>query len=534
MSYLDMFHQNMAKTDLALSTKTVDFVAYMISSKEKVNEILKDATLGEPNEQMKQKAIAKFADWSGNQNSVEFGWMDLSLLCWGLDTPVQVSSGKSVSILKSEHVFKKFEVLFHDYKHRGITTPYPWQGLFRAFLNFPYRTDQGGKENWNRLRRMLGESVADVAKKAGCVPRWLEGLLKHKEIFEENITSKLAKKALAGRIDEIHAIAQDVDIPATSWFWPELIMSQVAEISEYSDDMFKRAIEAVLPQLTRHAECLDDGLAGILNRYAKCASTEPHEALKSEAVKRWRSPALERQRNWERVTPETKRMVQRWLVVEDLRDFFLNLRSAAGEEAFNRRRFEFWMQFLDQITYSHLILGPETRESLRSLLSGKVGRYSDLTGTTRSNNAFVMRLGNIYIVEFSGVGKTWAYNESKMLPLLSSRSISYNDIRDTDKSLFTAYWGHEDGGLAHRGGWEGNFLNGLGSLGIKPDPMNLDEFTGRYNLKMVRQPSGTEYIQHNHAEGMIASDLYHTFKFDFQPNKGFFRTPNQANRMKSQ
>jgi len=532
MSYLELFHRNLAKTEMALSAKTVDFLAYMISSKEKVNEILKDATLAEPNEQMKQKAIAKFADWTGNPDSVTFGWMDLSLLCWGLDTPIQVSSGKSISILRSDHAFKKLEILIREYRHRGITTPYPWQGLFRAFLNFPYRTDQGGKENWNKLRRMLGESVAEVANQAGCVPRWLEGLLKHKEIFEENITAKLAKNALTGRMEEIFAIAQDVDVPATSWFWPELIMSQVEEISEYSDNMFKSAIETVLRQLAQRTECLDDGLAGILDRYAKCASTEPHVALKSEAVKRWRSPSLERQREWERVKPETKRMVQRWLVVEDLRDFFLNLRSAAGEEAFNRRRFEFWMQFLDQITYSHLILGPETRGSLRSLLSGKVGRYSDLTGTTRSNNAFVMRLGNIYIVEFSGVGKTWAYNESKMMPLLRYGSISYNDILDPDLSLFNGYWGHERGGLAHRGGWEGNFHAGLESLGIRPDSMNLDEFIDRYNLGLIRQPSGTEWVQHKYAEGMIAGHLHHSFKFEFHPGKGFFRTPRQVNRMK--
>ena len=182
------------------------------------------------------------------------------------------------------------------------------------------------------------------------------------------------------------------------------------------------------------------------------------------------------------------------------------------------------MQYLDQISFSFLILGADTRTNYQQLLAGKVGRYSALTGTKSTNNAFLIRIGNNYIVEFGGSGKAWAYGEATILPFLKEKNsynifdengynnIKYDELRAPYRSLFQGYFESEEGGLAHRGAWEGKFHRALDYLGITPDPMSLDDLLTRYQIKKDKSPSGTLWVRHFYDNGIVA---------DFLGKKGF-------------
>lgn len=468
-----------------------------------IEEKLKDVKLSEPNPELVRQTIEKFFDWASIRTTRKFTWLEVALLCRGLlvDTP------ENGALIQSRVAFKVFLGRFFRIHQDYIVSAYCWQGLLNAYLNSSPIQEPSITDNWHELRLFLQDTLDTVAGQSRFKPRWLDALIEHQIVLAENATQSLAQGALQGQMGKVRRIAKELEIPATSWFWPELLMSQVAVVIAYSDEAFKLSVNLILAQLKEREECLDEGVSKILDRYVQCANAEPHQELKTMAVYRWKSPSLEKQSGWVRVSPEAKRMVQHWLVVEDLKDFFLTLRQESDDDSLDRRRFEFWMEYLGQISYSFLILGPDTRANFHQLLAGKVGRHSALTGTNRANNAFLIRIGKHYIVEFGGIGKTWAYDESKIRPLLNYESVRYYDLRAPYSSLFRGYEEATEGGLVHRGSWEEKFHKALKHLGIEPDILTLDDFLERYQIKKESLPSGTVRIRHFYQDGTIADFL---------------------------
>ncbi|MDD5319811.1 MAG: EH signature domain-containing protein [Methylococcales bacterium] len=522
MRYLNCFNQFIREYEktypLPLLEKSIQ---HMDAVKKLIEEKLKNAAMGEPNPELVQQTIRKFFRWAVKPSTEDFSWLEVALLCRGLLVEIPGYG----SLMESENAVKVLLRKFSPQYESAMLSAYPWQGLLNAYLNASPRQNPMLEENWRELRTFLENTLDKVASQSSFKLRWLDALISHRIVLAENATQSLAIGALLGRMERVDRIAYEVNIPSTSWFWPELLMSQVKAITAYHDEKFKPAIDLVLPQLQERKECLDDGLARILDRYAQCVNLESHQELKSTVVSRWKSPSLETQSGWVRVSPEAKRMVQRWLVVEDLKDFFLTLRRASDDDSLDRRRFEFWMQYLDKISFSFLILGPDTRENFQQLLAGKLGRYSALTGTNRANNAFLIEIGKHYIVEFGGVGKTWAYDESKIRPLLNYRSVNYDELRAPDRSLFLRYSESEEGGLAHRGAWEGKFHRALDYLGITPDTMHFDDLLVRYQIKKEKSPSGTLWVRHFYEVGTV-SDFLRKQGFFFKSRaEGFYLNP---------
>lgn len=527
MRFIDHFSRSVEIHDRGLTRPSIHGPSYMALVGSQVKEALKSAKLDKPNPELVQLTLGKFLDWTKNPSSEEFGWMDLAILCWALD--VQIGNFRDRSIMESTSFFQSFHKLMIRHENSETLTPYLWQGLFNTYLNFQYHKSPLGRLNWESLRSILRATSGMVLRNASFKPLWLENVLKYEVLLEENAAHTLARQSLA-ELDTrlIDSIANDVEIPPTSWFWPDILLAQVREITSYSDDRFKKSISLVLPTLKLRKECLDAGLAAILDRYSKCDFNDVHSELKDTALELWKSPTLERQRDWERVSIDSKKMVQRWLVVEDIRDFFLNLRKSDNDDSFDRRRFEFWMQFLDQITFAFLALGPETREIFENLLKGKIGRYAGLSGTLRSNNAFIMRVGRVYIVEFSELGKMFAYEESKIRPHLSIDTIRYERLRQHSNSLFKDGSGNSDG-IAHRGGWEERFISELSEINIRPDKMDFEELIARYNLKVESAPSGTQLVRHHHEDGVLAT-LLRQNNFNYKYRQGYYRNPRIESR----
>jgi hypothetical protein len=523
MRYLDLFTGYLREYETTYPLPAFDESIQQIEAVGKqVEKKLKDVVMGEPNPQLVQQTIKKFFDWASVRTTTKFSWLEVALLCRGL----LVETPDNCTLIQSSTAFKTFIGRFIRIHKEYVMSSYCWQGLLNAYLNSSPSQDPSITDNWHELRLFLQDTLDTVAGQSRFKPRWLDALIEHRIVLAENATQSLAQEALQGQRERVDRIAHEVNIPSTSWFWPELLMSQVAVVIAYSDEAFKSSVNLILAQLKEREECLDEGVSKILDRYVKCANAEPHQELKIMAVSRWKSPSLERQSGWVRVSPEAKRMVQRWLVVEDLKDFFLTLRQESDDDSLDRRRFEFWMQYLDQISYSFLILGPDTRTSFQYLLTEKVGRYSSLTGTNRANNAFLIRIGTSYIVEFGGIGKTWAYGEAKILPLLNYKSVRYDDLRAPYRSLFNGYVEAKDGGLSHQGSWEEKFHRALSYLNISPDTIGLDEFLKRYQIKFEKLPSGTLMVRHFYSDGTVANFLRKQgFRFKSRVD-GFYLNPH--------
>lgn len=503
MRYLDRFTGYIKEYEKTYPLPTFDkSMRHMESVAKEIDEKLKDAALGEPNPELVQQTLKKFFDWSLDRTTEEFNWLEVALLCRGLlvDTP------ENGALIQSRVAFKvfleRFIRLHQEYAEYAMSA-YCWQGLLNTYLNTSPRQEPSVADNWQALRLFLQETLDTIADQSRFKPRWLDALIEHRIVLAENATQSLAQEALQGRLDRVNRIADEVNIPPTSWFWPELLMSQIEVLTTYHDEPFKESIDMVLPQLQKRKEYLDDGLAKILDRYAKCANLERHQELKTQVVSRWKSPSLEKQRDWERVSTEAKRMVQRWLAQEDITEIL-------GELVEDNRRYEFWLQFLDQIEYTFVWLGKEARESFPHLLHNRKDRCAVLNHTGRpDNNVILMKIHDIFIIE-SGAragGKCWAYRAEKIVPLLQKSHLSYENFRDHRKNLFTNGWGESDGLVHVSGTWEKTFKAELARFHIKPDPMSFDEVIDRYQLRLESLPSGTEIIRHKYSTGTLASLL---------------------------
>lgn len=169
---------------------------------------------------------------------------------------------------------------------------------------------------------------------------------------------------------------------------------------------------------------------------------------------------------WGLVEPRVKAMVSQWLVLEDLEDFFQRLQ--AGGLADNRR-FTFWLRFIKQISFSHIVLGSHVwwspDQDWMTFKLKKKGSISRLEGGAANKNAFIMKIGGFYLVEFGETGDAcYGYPEGNEPFRLGSGLLQYpDDLKDKKRRVF---WGsHFDG----RQTWERSFLQDLSDLGIRPD-----------------------------------------------------------------
>ena len=92
-----------------------------------------------------------------------------------------------------------------------------------------------------------------------------------------------------------------------------------------------------------------------------------------------------------------------WLKLEFIESFFTLL---AEEGTGDKRRLMFWKRYVHAIDHIHFALGTEASESRTKdfvVLRQKMeGLSIPLQDTVRSNNAFIMQLGKVAVVEFGG------------------------------------------------------------------------------------------------------------------------------------
>ena len=106
---------------------------------------------------------------------------------------------------------------------------------------------------------------------------------------------------------------------------------------------------------------------------------------------------------------EVKNLVLKWLIGRDLQAFFQLFKSDHQADQDNRR-LDFWMRYLDLIEDAYFALGEEAYLSqkddyvqLRRSNPDRILRLEN--GGSPKNNAFIMKIGQIAIVEFGDKGK---------------------------------------------------------------------------------------------------------------------------------
>lgn len=409
-----------------------------------------------PNEDKILKAIEKL-EIEGTATLSKREW---KYIAWGLcrDFPHRP---KKLIFLESS-----FDALDFLRTVRKDLIPNVYIALLFSYFALGKKELNQNSNNWLILRDILFNGLADLYVKYKRPKDWMLILSDYNELLQTQPTKRLSIEFINSTDDQkISTLLNSLRIPTHSWFWDRLMEDAIKAIHSLSDIEFKEKINRLLNLAETNPIYSMKILANTLDRYANSQYRDQiHERLKQMALIQWGSPQYESSVGWSNVQEDTKRMLCQWFVQADLEAFCKVFADNA-----DTRRFNFWMRYLRQIKTSQLFFGKISASSQkieqRKFLQHNKGRYGYIRGGKSSVNAFMLQIGNIYIVEFSETGNAcYFYKDNKPFAVKSLTStIELVELKDTNDRSY-----YKD--LSHRGEWEYRFLDEISSsFGIYPD-----------------------------------------------------------------
>ena len=335
---------------------------------------------------------------------------------------------------------------------------------------------------WLQLRDLLNTKRSDVHRDLKRPKKWMNTLIDYEEILSNSPTKSFVKRFLKDK--DANSVAKELEslrLAPNSWFWDDLIRSSIQSIKDINEQDYFKIIPRFIDLAEQNVLYTTDILTALLERYAKTSErSKAHEVLKNLALDQWGNPQYDSSAGWNNVNADTKRMVIQWFVRADLEAFF-KLFSASADI----NRFNYWIKFIDKISFSQIFLGPLALQSQQTqhkkFRELNRGRLKELMGSTASNNAFLLKIENVYIVDFSDTGNAcYAYN---YLPYKDKdRRIFIGELKNKNTVLFVG----KDGGkiaLSHSGDWEARFDEQLNSIGISSNQHRVGNHTPRYGRR---------------------------------------------------
>ena len=355
-----------------------------------------------------------------------------------------------------------------------------YQGLVRSYFAYDPKNDSVsaiGRENWITLRNYLRDHVRHIVDKTGN-PDWVETVIDNQQLFGKDPCRPYAEAVLKGDNSTIDHLCLHLGELKASWFMRALVLAQVRQATEFSDERFKALVPQLMALLGKNPILRDQGLILVLDRYASAAQPVLNQSLSDAAVESWGNPWLpSNETRWGGVVPAARQMVSDWLKREFIEAFFTKL---AADGVGDRRRANFWLRYVKSMDI-RFALGTTTLYSKDKdfvVLRQKMkGLYTELKATGSKNNAFVMTMGNLVAVEFGSAGNAlYGYDRSLNLPFDLYRPVfptkyEENSLRH-DEPTRILWMQHKDGihGYEH---WEDMFEATLKQrFGITPNAVS--------------------------------------------------------------
>lgn len=348
-----------------------------------------------------------------------------------------------------------------------------YQGLVRSYFDYDgmgRNTPDVGKGNWRQLRDYLNSNAASIGD-ASLNPDWVSCTLSNTGLFTEAPCAAYGPDLLAGNSDLVDEIRRLLGISDGSWFTRELVIAQIRQATQLGDQAFHAAVSGLLRLLGGKEVLRDRGLRIMLDRYVLIPQQPQHPSLRDYAVACWGNPWLpSNQDRWGGVQVAARQMVSNWLKLEFIELFFTKL---AQDGLSDTRRVKFWAKYVPAIEEIHFALGSHAMYSrerdfveLRDKLQGLIVPLQD---NIAANNAFIMKMGDLVAVEFSGASNAfYGYSVKNRLRFDLTQPVrtpvdGQNSLKNSSKVL---YLRHKDNALTN---WEGRFQDELRSkFNIRP------------------------------------------------------------------
>ena len=377
---------------------------------------MKNHTPREPNSGQLEATVQRF--WSSG-TLLDFN--DQRLVCHGLLHPIDEAG--TCLWQSRRHLTVLFQSL-GSLKEAPRKLRHCYWGLLQAYFSIDEEDDEEDAvsyENWITLRRFLKENMTHLGD-GHSVPEWVALLRVNKGLFEDHPCDPYAEALLSGDGSAVQELEATLKIGPSSWFRSQLLVAQVDHMVKASDEAFVGHLPLVLERISDNRVYRDRLFAYILDRYSDVPNSPLHKSLRDSAVAWWGNPWLPtNQPNWARVHEAAKRMVTTWLNTEFITAFFNKL---ASDGTADRRRAQFWLKYAGVMSQVHFGLTSATiqsRDRDLSLLLTKIKGLWQKISAQGMNNAFIMFIGNLVLVEFGESGAVYGYDARVKLPFSLNR-----------------------------------------------------------------------------------------------------------------
>jgi hypothetical protein len=406
-----------------------------------------------------REAIAAFRQ-SGRLETLA----EARLVCFGAVEPVAQAQP---ALIEDERYFPRLLTEVDQFSDDPRAFRRCYRGLLHGYLVYDADTHhRDGPRNWQQLRGYLKGRLEKI-RAGGTPPEWVECILAHRNLVSEDPVTRYGAAMLRGNSAEFDEARSRLEIDKNSWVIRRLVLAQIKAATQQSDEQFKPYVSSLLEMLESYPLQKDEGLAMLLERYASMSSPVEHVELRDVSVGTWGNPSLAmNEPRWGRVKPTTRTMVRNWLNLNLIRQFFSVL---AEDRSTDQRRVRFWEKYHTLIDDIYFALGPRAATSrLSDIRRLREQMGSHLLTLTRpgsaANNAFIMKMGGYFVVEFGGSGNACFVFHADRLPY-----VLRGDVAADSSGLKHPQHRHR---LLHvdrsADTWEDEFGRTLASLGIRP------------------------------------------------------------------
>lgn len=415
-----------------------------------------------------QEAVKRF--W---QSEAIHSFRDAYMLSWGL---CLAHRPQGPCVLEDRPRLQKVLDGVDGYREKPSAYRRCYQGLVKSYFTYDALAESTpgvGRNNWRLLRDYLRDRNG-LIKDQRLNPEWVDVAMGNRQLFSDQPCVPYVDALLRGDSGAIDHLCEQLGINKASWFLRELVLAQVQGATQLGNAQFQALLPRLLDLLSANEILRDRGMVMVLDRYSGVPGTALHQALRDNAVAWWGNPWLpSHETAWGGVTQAARTMVADWLKLEFIETFFTKL---AEDGLGDPRRMNFWKRYVKSISHIEFALGSTARNSrerdmsvLREKMKGLV-RALDANGT---NNAFIMWMGPLVAVEFSGLGNAfYGYDARQSIPFDTTKLLRLevngpNSLKHKGGSSIL-WMSHQDG-IRNWDKWENMFAATLQSeFSIEP------------------------------------------------------------------
>lgn len=486
-----------------------------------LKEIKRDLGDGEgrPSEDLLIKAISKF-EAKGDVDT----FTELKYICYGTETPVGPNQYR---VIEDKDTFDRLLRAVEKRKSKQLRRCF--QGLLSSYFRFDpkLQSNRNGSENWEELKEFLKKKLLPLhqaSKERGLVPEWLDTLYEHKNLLGENPCARYAESLIKGNTQELHDVCNGLGIESSSWVWNEAFLAYVQTVCAMRDELFAEHLNGILElvngkdQIHLPESIAIDATASCIIRYSKSTNTLEHPFLRDTCVRKIGNPMLEETKWNSSVGHEPARqLVTSWLKQQLIKDFFELL---AQDGAADIRRLNYWLKWEKHISEMWFYLGEmalrDQRTAFKDVRERMGGSIRQLVEPSRpENNAFVMRIGEYLVIEFSTKNNAmFIYQANQASPDMKYKNRPTTRLKNLDGAL---------GKHSHMASWEATFdrvLNRRFNQAIPSSTNSTPDRPKRTQLPTFVQSGSTRIVPLNMNELRTVVDVSNAKIEDYRAKNG--------------